>query len=341
MLGKLWIDQPDELSARLPKVDAPLRRHVEQFADAGYTVFEKLIPDDVIDQIIAETRRIPQSPDAFVMVEHGGHVDPSRVTEAPTRGQRVLDLFAISDAARQAIAHPKIVAFLKSIFDDDVIAMQSLYFEYGSEQAVHQDTAYVVSNRPLNLAAAWIALEDVTAGAGELIYYPGSHRFDHFMFSGQHKHWHASRDGHEQHQAFLQSLHDKAKASGLEQDAFLAKKGDVLIWHADLAHGGGAITNGQTRKSLVAHYCPKSVKPSYRGVAHPYYVEVPHGDGLTFTSNYYDMRGVGGGKPPVVVFDGGLERSPPLKTIYRSLGSRLRAMVPEAAKGPLRKMFGR
>jgi len=36
---------------------------------------------------------------------------------------------------------------------------------------------------------------------------------------------------------------------------FLAKKGDILIWHANLLHGGSPITNvALTRKSMVAHY---------------------------------------------------------------------------------------
>ena len=42
------------------------------------------------------------------------------------------------------------------------------------------------------------------------------------------------------------------------------RKGDVLIWSADLAHGGSPVTDRSlTRKSLVGHYCPKRVEPFY------------------------------------------------------------------------------
>lgn len=43
--------------------------------------------------------------------------------------------------------------------------------------------------------------------------------------------------------------------SGLEKQPFFARKGDVLIWHAHLLHGGGIIHNPvRTRKPCVFHY---------------------------------------------------------------------------------------
>jgi hypothetical protein len=44
----------------------------------------------------------------------------------------------------------------------------------------------------------------------------------------------------------------------------VAKKGDVLIWHADLMHGGAPIEDPKrTRKSLVAHFMPLGVMPTF------------------------------------------------------------------------------
>ena len=45
-----------------------------------------------------------------------------------------------------------------------------------------------------------------------------------------------------------------------EKRVFLAKKGDVFIWHANLVHGGMPVANpGLTRKSMVIHYYAKDV----------------------------------------------------------------------------------
>ena len=46
--------------------------------------------------------------------------------------------------------------------------------------------------------------------------------------------------------------------SKLEKEIFIAKKGDVFIWHANLLHGGEKVINKiSTRKSMVFHYYSK------------------------------------------------------------------------------------
>jgi hypothetical protein len=43
---------------------------------------------------------------------------------------------------------------------------------------------------------------------------------------------------------------------------FHPKQGDVLLWHADLVHGGSKREHRNlTRQSLVTHYCPVNVDP--------------------------------------------------------------------------------
>jgi ectoine hydroxylase-related dioxygenase (phytanoyl-CoA dioxygenase family) len=47
---------------------------------------------------------------------------------------------------------------------------------------------------------------------------------------------------------------------GLEKRIFEAKRGDVLIWHANLLHGGSPIAReGLTRRSMVCHYFVEGV----------------------------------------------------------------------------------
>ena len=51
---------------------------------------------------------------------------------------------------------------------------------------------------------------------------------------------------------------------GLKTERFMAKKGEELIWHADLMHGGAPIEDRQrTRKSLVAQFMPLGVMPTF------------------------------------------------------------------------------
>jgi hypothetical protein len=63
---------------------------------------------------------------------------------------------------------------------------------------------------------------------------------------------------------YVDSLRARCVERALEQRLFRPRRGDVLLWHADLAHGGSPIvTPGLTRKSLVTHYCPADCSPQY------------------------------------------------------------------------------
>jgi ectoine hydroxylase-related dioxygenase (phytanoyl-CoA dioxygenase family) len=93
--------------------------------------------------------------------------------------------------------------------------------------------------------------------------------------------------GDPDHSRYLQSLHEKAAEMGLERKKFQPKKGDALIWSADLAHGGSQEREpGSSRLSLVTHYCPANLAPAYfSGARHS--GKVRH-DGDTFYS--YPLR---------------------------------------------------
>jgi len=304
----LWIDQPDALDrlADLP-LDARTRADTEHFITRGYTIFRGAVSHEVIDRVLADTRSIFQEPERYVVRDKGAYVDPVQIRELNV-GHRIIDLYAISAAARDAVFAPTVANMLHAVFGEPAIGIQSLSFEYGSQQAIHQDTAYVVSARPMSLAATWIALEDVAPGTGELIFYPGGHRFDHYLFSGRYKGWSQQRDGQESHREYLAQLHAQAQARGLEIERFLPKKGDVLVWHADLPHGGSRITQHHTRRSLVTHFAGASVGANYRKVIGENYHELAHDSGHRFTSRHYLLRQLDEQGRGSILFDGGVSK---------------------------------
>ena len=311
-LDGLWIDQENANDLIDKYSDAELKPYLEKFIKDGYVVFENVVPHDVIDQIISDTEKCLEVPAEYVLRNAGVYIDSADL-ETLGLGDRVIDLYGISKAARQGVHSPIITKFLETIFQNPAVAMQSLSFTYGSQQAIHQDTAYVISKKPLHLAATWLALEDVQPGSGELIYYPGSHRFKHFLFNGELKGWEKKTHGTEQHNLFLRQLHDQAKELGLKQESFSAKKGDILIWHADLAHGGSRLkVEDTTRKSLVTHYVPQNIKPNYLSqVGNNYYeyeFEHPNTSKAVFTSRHYQMSDLDNGDKASIYYDGGVTK---------------------------------
>ena len=137
--------------------------------------------------------------------------------------------------------------------------LQTIAAHKGSQQGLHSDSIHMTTYPLGYLTAAWIAFEDIDPASGPLVYYPGSHRLP-YVFSKdvgiteedfKTKGYGPYRDRYE---PYIRSLTEK-----LEPHYFHAKKGDVLIWHANLIHGGAARRDmALSRKSVVCHFFVKS-----------------------------------------------------------------------------------
>lgn len=226
----------------------------------GYVILEKVISDELIDAYLADVQELIEKHKQYDIniridrPEYRKH-PVMKVRDVPREiieGQyiKVMDFHNASVAGKKLMLHKAIVSFLEAIFNEKVVAMQSLTFLYGSQQETHQDFPYVVPQVPSHLAAAWIALEDVKPGSGELHYFVGSHKIPKFnwgngiFFTGE-----STKNPTDFGRYLI------AECEGLERKTLLLKKGDVLIWHAALAHGGEPILDESlTRKSYVCHY---------------------------------------------------------------------------------------
>ena len=294
--GGLWTDMADAHEEVKAKLSAGIitdeeRQLLDFWIDKGYVIIPNAVPHDVIDQINSDVEKVWNDLDIRVNAQSANYgsapLNPSKRHEP---GYRILDFYALYPANLKAIFADKIRRFIEIIFERDILAFQSLSFERGTQQAMHQDPAYVVLSSPMEMVATWIALEDIEPGSGELIYYEGSHRIEDFLFNGIHKHW----DGGDLkiHFNFMESLHKKSEAMNLPLNKFKPKKGDVLIWAADLVHGGSEITHPNpniTRRSLVTHYCPNNVNPNYFSYLPEHRIKLKFKKGCYYSSSHYKL----------------------------------------------------
>jgi ectoine hydroxylase-related dioxygenase (phytanoyl-CoA dioxygenase family) len=164
---------------------------------------------------------------------------------------KILDLHLVDDMIRDACAHPGIVAAVKGLLGATPLVCNSLFFEWGSQQEAHFDTFFMPSNTPNMMAASWIALDQVTETNGPLYYYPKSHLIPPYMFS----HGKINAIFSELKTGAAEHIERIIAEHGLKKAFFMPEPGDVLIWHAQLLHGGSAIENPrERRRSLVTHY---------------------------------------------------------------------------------------
>ncbi len=131
----------------------------------------------------------------------------------------------------------------------------SLCYKHGSQQDAHIDTPFFWT-RPFNLfCGLWVALEDVAPTAGPLFYYPGSHR----LFNSEDKLRQLyARAGNDVQSMFR--LMTAEVASTCERVPLILQRGDAVMWHPGVLHGGARATDPQaTRYSIVFHLAPLGV----------------------------------------------------------------------------------
>lgn len=166
-------------------------------------------------------------------------------------------LFAIhrSKLLHGAGAHPKLMTILKLLLGKEVDLFQSINFIKGSQQRTHSDSIHMTTFPYGNMIAAWVALEDITIDNGPLHYYPGSHKLPYVMNKDYDNVGTKHKIGDKQYSVYEDKIESIIQERQLKKEVFLAKKGDVLIWHANLLHGGNAVNDSNsTRKSMVFHY---------------------------------------------------------------------------------------
>jgi len=214
------------------------KEQIETFNRDGYVVIDTGISESVIDGVVSdlseywgEDRKIPQN----VSYADNG---------------RIQDAWKISANCKILATYPDILQVLESLYQRKVYPFQTLNFYKGTEQAVHTDTIHFNSEPFGVMCGVWIALEDIGPEQGALIYYPGSQKLPEINFedAGLEPNY----DNYPEYEVYLQKLIDE---KGLKPEYGILKKGQALIWAANLLHGGSKQKNKElTRKSQVTHY---------------------------------------------------------------------------------------
>jgi len=268
-----WLDRPaaavDQYVAGLDlneQARLDLRAKLLHWQQLGYVTFQGLIEPQLIDAYIADVEELFRERRHSVLLNIQGHGECQIRDTTPDMLKkhhlRLMDFHNLSIAAKKIALHPVIVDFLRHVFRDTPVVMQSLTFIHGSEQGTHQDYAYVVAGIPSHLAATWVALEDVRAESGPLVYYPGSHTLPKFDWGNG---LFLTRESRHNERDFVRHIEREVERMGLRREVFAAKKGDVFVWHASLAHGGSSVGDDSlTRRSFVTHYSSAAGYPRDR-----------------------------------------------------------------------------
>ncbi len=232
-------------------VDAGVGR--SQFERDGYAALEGYFAPHKIDRAASAVRRLLKERQHEIVVdclETGQRSFWAQTPNPQARNFRFNDLYLMSEEVRELALEPELTAILEELLGEPAVLCGSVNYERGSSQPRQVDSLSLTPRTRQSLVTTWIALEDVHPDSGPLIYYPGSHKIPLYTFNdGTH---HASRD---EIFDWFDYIDVQIRLRGLRKKTFLARKGDVFIWHCDLVHGGSPIVDPRrTQCSLMSHY---------------------------------------------------------------------------------------
>jgi ectoine hydroxylase-related dioxygenase (phytanoyl-CoA dioxygenase family) len=219
----------------------------ERWERDGYMIVEDTgIAPAVLDGVMADTN-------SLYMKEPG----EERWGEAntPEHGvfftwHRIMDAWHLSANVKQVALNPRILAILEELFGRKPLPFQTLNFPFGTQQAAHSDTIHFDSIPQDFMVGVWVALEDMDMDNGPVCYYPGSHKLPRVTM--QTIGVEADSSNYSPH--YEDAIRDLVKREGLEPEYALIKKGQALIWAANLLHGGAEQRDmSRSRYSQVTH----------------------------------------------------------------------------------------
>jgi hypothetical protein len=168
---------------------------------------------------------------------------------------RLQDAWRKMPAVRGVATNAHVMKLLAFAYGRKAIPFQTLNFTFGTQQETHSDTVHFDSFPHHFMCGVWTAYEDADEGNGALHYVPGSHRLpvlalEDFGIPGS-----RYSDRGRVARQYEEALAGYVEKMNLPKVTVPLRKGQALVWTANVFHGGQPITEpGRTRHSQVTHY---------------------------------------------------------------------------------------
>lgn len=224
----------------------------------GYYIFKKLIPDDLVDNLLAEYKsKIVSSKDQFY--RQSTRWQPNKISQDGYVVSPFMDVHCydypnptkyrlFTEAVKQILCSQQVrEALMQLTGSQEHNLMQSMLFDMNSATPPHQDWYYLDSIPNGHLLAGWFALEDIHEEAGRFYVLPKSNTLSFEL----------SDDEKKMNSKYVKKVMSHLDSHQSDIYAPALQKGDVLFWNSRTIHGALKTLNQKySRKSLTGHYLP-------------------------------------------------------------------------------------
>lgn len=207
-------------------------------------------------------KKIPTAQDYKKKNDIKLHSDIYTYNESP----RLFEGWKVSKYIKELTLNPIILNTLKLLYNKTPLPFSTINFIKGSNQPLHSDTIHFHTIPYYWMTGVWVALDDVNKMNGALRIIPKSHKWDMYNYEDLNlPHPDTIKDGEEknyrEYEEFIKRL---VEVKNAKEKVVELKKGEAIIWAANLLHGGIPIINtNSSRLSQAIHYFYDDCKEYY------------------------------------------------------------------------------
>lgn len=210
------------------------KEEIQRFSDTGFLVKDFGFGASLIDRVVKDV--YPHYSESF--------------RTNPVFPERFRNGWHDIASVRELAIYPEVLAALGQLWGRKALAFQTLNFPIGTSQKAHSDTIHFHTEPSGFMAGVWVALEDIDATNGPLVYYPGSHKLPTMNMPDL-----GLQAGREHYPEYEDAIAKLIVDEQLKPELGTVRKGEAIIWHANLLHGGHPHEDtSRSRHSQVTHY---------------------------------------------------------------------------------------
>ncbi len=234
-----------------------IKKGLEFYKDNGYLIFN-IDDDELIDQVNKDVENHLNE----------GKIKTNSKIYSYNDSPRIVESWKSLESCKRLSLSPAVINWLKNLYSSEPLAFSTINFIHSTEQPLHSDYVHFGTLPEGKLAGSWIALEDIDPRSGPLQVVPGSHKLDYFSYEmivdSPPKKLDEVKRNYQMYEEWVKEL---IKDKNLKTVTPEFKKGDCIVWEANLLHGSPFCENNKiTRKSQVTHWTFPDVVKHYNPV---------------------------------------------------------------------------
>lgn len=228
------------------KIDKKLKKIAIDMHEKGYSIIDLKLSDTFINSINQDISN----------ALNNGEIKKNPKIFQYNKFPRIVEAWKYSRNVAKLANNKKLKKILEFLYKSKALPFSTINFIAGTEQPFHSDYIHFGSIPHKYLVGAWVALEKTNKFNGPLRVVPASHKFPLIDYQDLNRKKPSSiLELEKNYRVYEKYIKNLIKVKKLKFKELYLKKGQAILWAANLLHGGSKVKNKKlTRKSQVIHF---------------------------------------------------------------------------------------